>query len=143
MSPQQQVSQQMNNEFEKFRDTVYDGVIKVPENIIELFKKGVVHLSPHAHQINFTKIKHLVHQTPSKLSNGELTDVIKVILNTPFDVLYGKLELDKGIDEHIRFEKFIVCYNTHIDAFQQKMKMKQATLNSIANANGNGLKLVN
>jgi len=136
------IDSQINKEFQIFIEAAYKGTIKIPENIIELFKKAVLHLSPQFHQVNFSKIKQIIDKKSNELTNGEMKEVVKIIVNTPLNILFGN-DVKEAIEDQIKLEKFIVSYNSSVNSFQEKLKMKKANLQSLTRGiNGNGMKIV-
>lgn len=137
MTTDQQVTAELNNAYDKFQNEIYDGKTKVPENIINLFKNGIMALSPFSHKINFGKVNVVSKMKITELTNFLLSDIIKVILNTPIGKLYPDFDFENAIKEHIVLEKFILEYNKHIDEFRKKLEMRKATLDSLTKVSNN------
>lgn len=145
MTTDQQVTAELNNTYDKFQNGIYDGKVEIPENIISLFKAGILALSSFSHKINFGKVNVISKMQIGELTNFLLSDIVKVILNTPIEKLYPDLEFEDAIKEHINLEKFILAYNVHIDDFRKKLEMKKATLDSLTRLPNNrpSLNIVN
>lgn len=142
MTTEQQITTQLNDDYDKFQNGIYDGKVEVPENMIELFKVGILALPPSAHKINFIKVKVISAMKEKELTNALISDVIKVILNTPLEKLFGG-DYDRIIDRYINFEKFVIAYNKHVDEFRKKLEMRRATLNSLSVQNRSPLHIIN
>lgn len=126
MTNQQVVDKQIEAEYDKFYNSVYAGKVDVPSDILEKFKKGIMSIPPFAHKINFLKIKNVASKSPNQLTNGDLNEVVKIILSTVPSIFYASFnEATKG---NIEFEKFVLCYNDFIDDFTKSLQMKKATL---------------
>ena len=139
---QNNIEQQINSELEKFKNEVYNGKVEIPSNILDLFRRGVLSLAPQSHGILASKLKALYTRKISEITNGELSDIIKIIVNTPFGKMYDD-DIFAALEKHQKFEKFILSYNTHINDFQEKLKAKRATLQALSKGvQGNGLRRV-
>lgn len=133
------IEQQINDELEKFKNEKYSGSVEIPSDILSLFRRGVLSLAPQSHGILASKLKDLYTRNVSEITNGELSDIIKIIVNTPLDKLYEDEDFFGALDRQQKLEKFILCYNRHVDDFQSKLKMKRATLQSLANGVNGGM----
>jgi len=142
MTAEQQITAQLNEDYDKFQNGIYDGKVEVPENTIELFKTGILALPPSAHKINFIKVNVISNMVEKELTNALISDVIKVILNTPLEKLFVG-NYNKIIDRYTKFEKFVIAYNQHVDEFRKKLEMRKATLNSLSNQNRSPLHIIN
>lgn len=143
MTAAQIADKQVNDEIQKFMDKVYDGKLNVPANIIELFKRAVMVVPPNFHQVYFSKIKLIASREPNELSNGEISDVVKLILSATPQSLYDDFE--EAIATHCKTEKFIRAFNEHVEDFMRKMKLKRTTLMDLSGANGghmNGMRRI-
>lgn len=147
MTQNEQINKQLNEEWDRFLNEVYDSKFPVPSSIIDLFKKSIMSMPPFAHKIRFNKVRAISVMKPEELTNGLLQDIIKVILNTSLQKLYnndGIHEEDffRIIENQIQLEKFVLCYNNHVDDFRKKLEMKKATLESLSGARNNGLRII-
>lgn len=138
------IEHQINDELEKFKNEIYNGKVSIPADILVLFGKGVLFLAPQTHGILASKLKALYTRQVSEITNGELSDIIKIIVNTPLGKLYDSDGLEILLDKQSKLEKFILCYNNHINDFQEKLKMRRATLQSLSKGvNGiNGMRIL-
>lgn len=148
MTPSEQITKQLNEEYDVFLNTKYEGQFAVPSFIIELFKKAIMAMPPFAHKINFNKVKAIVGMKPEELTNGLLQDVIKVVLNTSLEKLYGNSivinndDFLRIVDRQIHLEKFVLSYNNHVADFKKKLEMKKATLESLSGIRKNGMRVI-
>jgi hypothetical protein len=143
MTNQGEINKQLNEEYDKFLVLPYAGKVAVPDFIIDLFKKSIMAMPPFAHKINFHKIKAIAGMRPGELTNGLLSDVVKVILNVPMEKLYPDSHFYSAVNLHIEVEKFILAFNKHIDDFRKGLETKKATLESLTkNISGNGLRII-
>lgn len=146
----QEIEQQINTDFEKFQNEPYKGKPEVPENVLDLFRKGIKALPMQTHGILSNRIKYIVSKNPKELTVGDLNQVIKIIVCTPFAVIYSDIfereemmgidnndAFDEAINEQVHFEKFILSYNQYVSDFQEKLKMKKANLLSITSGVNN------
>ena len=137
------IDQQINEELETFKNKVYDGKVEIPKNILELFRTGILFLAPQTHGILASKLKALYITPVKKLTNGMLSDIIRLVVCTPFGKIYEGVEFEVALESHIKLEKFILGYNLHVDEFQNKLKMKKATLQSLSQGvRGNGMRII-
>ena len=144
MTTEQKIEQQLQEDFDKFYNKTYDEKIEIPQNIMELFKKGVMSLALYFHKINAYKLKAIASKNYKELTYGDLKDMITVILNTPLEKLYDRFE--DAVNSQIQFQKFVLCYNNAVDDFNSKLKMKKANLTSISSGipnNSNGMRIIN
>lgn len=145
MNNEAAVEQQLQQDFDNFYNSIYDGKIETPSNILDLFKKGVMSLAPQFHKINSNKL-HVISKTNYKqLTIGDLKDVITIILNTPFDKLYN--DFNEAMESHLKVQKFVLSYNNHVEEFNKKLQLRKATLLDLTrnvHPNGGGnMKIVN
>lgn len=136
------VEEQIKDELDKFKNTTYNGKVEIPSNICELFKIGVLSLSPQTHGLLASKLKALYTRKYKEITNGELSDMIKIIVNTPFYKLYEGIDFVKALDKHAKFERFILCYNSEVNDFQEKLKMKKVSLISLSRGSVNGMRII-
>ena len=147
MTQQEQINKQLNEEYDNFLNEVYDSKFPVPSSLIDLFKKAIMSMPPFAHKIRFNKVRAISVMKTEELTNGLLQEMIKVILNTSLQKLYnndGIHEEDffRIIENQIQLEKFVLCYNNHVDDFRKKLEMRKATLESLSGARSNGLRII-
>ena len=156
MTPSEQITKQLNDEYDVFLNTEYEGQIAVPSFIIDLFKKAILSMPPFAHKINFYRIKAIAGVKPEELTNGLLQDIIKVVLNTSLERLNSEYSnalliglakekdevFSRIIDKQIELEKFVLSYNNHMADFKKKLDIRKATLESLAGTRGNGLRII-
>lgn len=136
----EEINETLNKDYEDFLNDIYKD--RVPGNIIEMFEKSIMALPPFAHKINFYKVKAIISKNPDELSNSDINDVIKAVLNVPLERLYDSLY--DAIPEHIKFEKFVRDYNDHIENFKKKLNMKKTNLTNLSSGvlNKNGMKII-
>lgn len=140
---EQEINEQLSNDFDKFLNAFYKGAVVVPKNIIELFKTAILELPSFSHKINFLKVKAIVSKKTDELTNTDLNDVIKVILNVSLQKLYPDLSFDKIIEQSIQMNKFVIAYNEHIEKFKKQLEAKKMTLQSLTNGlPKNGMRIV-
>ena len=142
MTQQEQISKQLNDDFNVFFNAKYDGKIEVPSYLIDLFKKAIMALPPSAHKINFHKVKVIAGMKTEELTNGLLQDIIKVVLNTPLDKLFIGNDFFNSINDYINIEKFVLAFNNHVDEFRKKLEMKKVRLESLSGARNNGMRVI-
>lgn len=135
MNTSEQIEQQLKGEFDNFYNEVHKGAIPVPSNILELFKKAVMALAPHFHQVHASKIRVIASKTVPELTNGDIHDITKLVINTPLEKMYGSF--DEAISAHIRYEKFILSFNKYVDEFNEKLRMRKATLENLSGIRNN------
>lgn len=126
MTQQQIVDKQIEEDYDKFYNSAYKGKVEVPKDILDKFKKGVMAMPPFAHKINFLKIKSVATKQIVELTNGDLNEIIKIILSTCPKELYA--DFKSAVDGNIDFEKFVLCFNDHVESFTKKLQMRKATL---------------
>lgn len=143
MTTEQQIDQQLNDEYNKFMNSKYEGKVEVPENFIDVFKKSVMALAPQFHQININKLHVIANTNDEDLTIDHIHAANKMILNTPFEKIYDNFY--EAMESHSKIQKFIVCYNKVVDDFSEKLKMKKATLQSLSSPslNGNSMRIIN
>lgn len=140
---EKEINEQLGNDFDKFLYTPYKGAVVVPKNIIDLFKKAILGLPSFSHKINFLKIKAIASKKPNELTNTDLNDVIKVLLNSSLQKLYPDLSFDKVIEQSIQMDKFVIAYNEHVEKFKKQLEEKKATLQLLINGlPKNGMRIV-
>ena len=130
---EKEINYQLEEEMNKFYNSVFD--VKLNFDLIAHFKKCVMLLAPQQHKISIHGIK-AISETPQ----SKLEEVNKIILNVPLEKLYPSFA--KALKTQIEIERYIVSFNKHISDFQAKLRMKQATLKSIANPSTNNLRII-
>jgi len=141
MTTQEQIQQQLNDEYAIFINKKYDGNGKPPENLIEIFKKAIKAMPPFSHKLNFNKVKIIANSNVKDLDNGMMNDIIKTILNAPLEKLYEG-DFNEIVDKQIKVEHFTISYNQHIDEFQKRLSMKKATLESLSVKPTNNMRII-
>ena len=134
MSIQNQVEKQLQEEFEKFNNKPYSGKVSLPVNIIELFHIGIMGMPAFYHKIQFSKVKMLLGKELNSITNGDISDLIKVIVNTPIERFYDNI--DEAVEKMIKLEKFILSYNQMVEEFKGQLEMKRTTLMDLSGLNG-------
>ena len=148
MSNDQVINKQLNNDYEKFYESKYDGKLSIPKGIIDMFKRAIISMPPFAHKINFYKVSSISNKDTKDLTFGDLHEIVKVTLNTPLQTLYPEIteseeKYKSVIKEHIIFEKFVMEYNLIIEDFKQKLSMKKKTLEDLSGKNNGKLSYIN
>lgn len=133
-----EIDYQLREEMNKFYNSVFN--VKVKFDLIELFKKCVMHLAPQQHKISAHGLKAIAETKPGKLTVAMLEDVNKVILNVPLGKLYN--DFDEAIKKQIEVEKFIIEFNKYISDFHASIQMKRATMRSIADTRPSNLRII-
>jgi hypothetical protein len=134
MTAQQNVDKQLQNDHEKFINSIYSGNVPVPVNILEIFRIGIMAMAPFQHRIQALRIKSILSKNLDELSNGDLNEIIKVVVNVPLQMVYD--EIDEAIEKTIRLDKFVLCYNSMIEDFQREQQMRRAKLMELSGVNG-------
>lgn len=140
----EQVEKQLQEDFEKFQNLLYLGKIDVPKDIVAIFKKGIMSLAPHFHQVLGRRIKNIASKKPLELTNSDIHVIVKVIVNTPIEKLYGE-DFLKSVDKQEKFEIFILSYNDSVNEFQAKLQQKKTLLQSLSGSSvrNNEMKIIN
>jgi hypothetical protein len=137
MTTQQSIDQQLQADHEKFINSIYAGKISVPVNILEIFKIGIMAMAPFQHRIQALRVKNILSKELDGLTNGDLNEIIKVVVNVPLQMVYD--EIDEAIEKTIRLDKFVLCYNQMIEDFQRELQMRRAKLMELAGTSGGHL----
>ncbi len=138
---QQQIDKQVQDDLDKFYNSEYAGKVEIPDNIIELFKKGYMAMPSFAHKVLGLKVKALASRQPKELLNGDVKDIVKIIMNVSPDKLYGNFE--DAVASHIQLERFFLAFNNHVSDFEQKLIQKKTVLTDLSrNVNSSGLRIV-
>lgn len=130
------INEQIEKEMEKFYNSVYSKGVK-GLNLIPLFKKCVMNLSPQQYLISVQGLKQIVNTPEDKLTVIMIEKICKVIMNVPFKLLYKNF--DEAIGDQLKIEKFVIEYTNYVDSFQKDMQVKRATLQSLS---PNGLRII-
>lgn len=141
MKNQREIDKIINDEYQKFYNSSYGGKVGIPENVIELVQKCFFTLPPHFHKLNASKIKVISEKLVSELTNMDINDIIILLVNTPLCNQYENFY--EAVNEQIKMEKFILCFNNYISDFKGNIEMKRTNLMALANPLSNGLKIVN
>ncbi len=138
-----EINEQLNKEYDTFLYNTYKGKIEVPKDILTLFKNAILSMPPFAHKILFTKIKAIYTTKVEKLTNGDINDIVKVILNTPLEKLYLSYTFEEMIAKQAKIDAFVISYNSHVEEFKKALEQKKKTLQSLTNGlPRNGSKIV-
>lgn len=137
---QSAIDKQLIEEHEKFLNSAYNK--SVPENLLEIFEKALMVVPPQAHGINFSKIKSIINKEISELSISDINDIVKVVFNTPLQVLYDSLY--DAIPEQIKMEKFVIKFNLHLKEFMDNLQQKRTRLASLSDGvlKTNGMRII-
>src|SRR5690606_16010001 len=107
MNTKDQITKQLNDEYEAFFHTRYEGKVAPPKNILELFERAIRLMPPYAHKMNFYRVRSIAKTKYEDLTNSDLQDIVKVTLNTPLEQIHeGVTPFMDLIEKHIEFEKF-------------------------------------
>lgn len=141
---EQEINNQLNDEYDKFLYEKYSGKVSVPLNILELFKTAIVYIPSFAHKITYTKVKAISTTQVGKLTNTDLNDIVKVVLNTPMRELYPDLSFEKITEKGIEMDKFVVSYNASVEDFKQKLNQKKEVLKNLSSGilGNNGMRII-
>lgn len=139
-----EIDAQIMGEYQKFENAIHKGVLDVPHNIVTLFINGCMALAHNSHKIHATRIKVIANTPYDELTNGDIQEVIKIIINTPPEKLYPISNFLEAIDSEVRFQKFIISYNNAITEFQKNLEQKKKMLASLSQGvpSGNSMKIV-
>lgn len=135
-----EINQQLQKDHERFLAEPYNK--NVPENILDLFEKSIMVLPPQVHGISFHKVKSIISKTPEQLSNSDIADVLKIVLNVSLERLYDSLYI--AIPEQVKIEKFVLKFNEHIEKFKKELNQKRETLRNLSDGvlKTNGMRII-
>ena len=136
MKTESVIEKQLKQDYDKFVNSVYEG--KVPAGIIEQFKRSILYMPPFFHKISFYKVKAIADKTEEQLTYSDLSDIIKVVLNTPLatSLEVGIYDFDEAVEKSIIIDKFAMEFNSKVDGFKQAQEQKKLTLLMLSNKNG-------
>lgn len=130
MDARKQANEQIQADYDRFYNAIYNGKVPVPLNFVELFKKGIMEMSSFSHKIFASKIKVIASKLPGELTNGDVSLVIKVISNVEQKYFYSSFK--ESVEDTIVIQKFTLCYNQHVEDFQKEQEMKRVRLLDLA-----------
>lgn len=130
---EKEINEQLNKEYECFIYSAYNGKVKPPKDIIELFKRAILSIPPFAHKILFTKVRAISTTKYVDLTNSDLNDIIKVVLNTTLEKLYPNEKFEVMVEKQIKMDAFVISYNSHVEEFKKSLEQKKISLQSITN----------
>ena len=124
MTTEKQIDEQIQGDYARFYNKIYDG--ELPEDLIELFKKAFMALSPNTHQYHANKVKEMGAKSVRDLTNLELGMVINLIVSVPPERLYKTF--DESVDNILRIEVIRKQYNEIVDKMNQELGKKKERL---------------
>lgn len=126
MTSTDDINSQIEREFEKFRNKVYDG--ELPYGLIEKFKVGLMMSSAGQHKYNLQKVKEIIAKAENDLTWLEVGMVINFVTEIPWERIYDSLE--EAINYNIELSDFMVEYNKVIGRKNNELeKMRTRLLN--------------
>lgn len=128
---QKQVDKIVHKDYADFQTSVFVGV--VPKGIVQLFINAIMTIAPQAHHTLISMIEGISNKTEETLTIEELSVVVKVLLNTPFDKLYA--DLWEAIERHKEIENFVATYNAVVDAKTKELTRKRESLLNLSGVN--------
>ncbi len=138
-----EVNEQLNNEYNTFLYSPCKCKLPIPKNVIDLFKRAILAMPPYAHKILFTKVKAIYTTKVDKLTNSDVNDIVKVILNTPLEKLYLSYTFEEMVEAQIKMDAFVISYNSHVEEFKKGLEQKKLRLKDLTNGlPRNGSKIV-
>lgn len=124
MTTEQEIDRQIAGDYKRFYDAVYDG--KLPDDLVERFKKVLMALAPGTHMARMDVCKGIISKKPYDLTNLEVGVVINLIFTAPFDKIYDTIE--EAIDCNMELEKVRNGYNLAVDQMQKVLSGKKERL---------------
>lgn len=125
------IESEINKLYTEYYSAVYSGKLEVPANFITLFGKGIMALPPFGHKINFHKIKSILTvSSVSKLRNSEISEIIKIIVNTPPSALFDSI--DECVKEMVKIQNFILEFNQMAEDLDKGLNEKRMRMRAIA-----------
>ena len=127
-----EVNRIIDKDFDDFNQAVYGGE-KLPDDIIELFKKAIFKMPPTLLRASSETLKRLAKTKPEKLTNYEVGFVLNQVSAVPFCDLYPDLWV--ALSKTKQIEQLKVAYNVMIKSINETMDKKKE---SLLNLSGNG-----
>lgn len=119
MTTEQDIMEQVEREFDKFRNKLYDGPL--PDGCLEKFKFAIFNLPWRAHGYNFAKVKTIIAKTfPSELTWLEVGMVLNLIAEVPYANFFDTLE--EALEYHIKASEIMSDYNQVANAKSEEME---------------------
>jgi hypothetical protein len=91
MTTEQDIHKQVEREYDKFRDALYDGP-PLPADIIHKFRQGLMVVPWGTHKYNLFKVQELISKQPDELTWLEAGMVINFVTEVPYERLFDTLE---------------------------------------------------
>ncbi len=136
---QKQIDQLVQDDFEKFYNSFYDGV-PFPENFQERFRKALMVLPPNAHGIPTGLMQQLATVNPSDITWGQTDTILKVIIAIPFEKLYDNLE--DALNQNGPLEAFRQHFLNKLKEVEEGLKRKRDALSNLAGTQKAPMKII-
>ena len=134
MTTETEINQQIDLEFKKWNDAVYEGD-KLPNDIMEIFKKAIFRLAPASHRIPADVIKKLAKTKVEDLTNMEVALVLNQISAVPLSGLYK--DLFEALAKTAKIETIKMSYNLMVKNLNEVMEEKRQRLLKLSGVENN------
>jgi len=128
----QDIEKQIQDDYKKFQTATFEEAL--PKDIIEKFKLAIMAIAPNSHQLHPKTIRDIVGKKEKDLTNIEVGFIIKVIIETPLEKIFGA-DFNKSINELEKILDLNVACNVADAKKKEELYQRKATLLSLAGAN--------
>lgn len=126
MTTRDEIQQQIEREYEKSRNKIYDG--ELPYGLLEKFKVGLFMAAYSQHKFNLIKVKEIISKRDDQLTWMEVGMIANFVVEIPWERLFDNLE--EALDYNIELSDFMVSYNDMITKKQKELeRMRDRLLN--------------
>ncbi len=129
----EQINQQIQNEYMEWNNSLYSGNLQLPKSILETFKKAVFKSSPSEHKIPTEIIKKIVAKKLKDLTNTDVPIILNTISAVKFCDLYNDFE--EAVIKNGDIETLKINFNLTVKQINEQMEMKR---NNLLSLNGGG-----
>ena len=135
---EKEIDHEIQKEYDAFNQGLYT-TEKLPNDIMERFKKAVFKLPPAAHKLNTEVIKAIVNKKVKELTNFDVPTILNTISQCPLSDLYK--DLDEALLKNKEIDNLKISYNILVMQINKSMTEKRERMMKLSGAGGSKNKL--
>lgn len=118
-----QIDARIQKKYADFYNKRYDGML--PDNLIETFKKAVMHIDITKFQIIPKGVKNMIEMPIDELTFFNVGFMLNIVMAVPFATIYDTL--DEALEKHQKNVDIMKEYNAKVDTLNKQLKVERST----------------
>lgn len=134
---EKEINQQIEQEYSKFNSATYEG--ELPKDLINIFKKALLGLSPNTHKMTVKTIQSIVTKKVGDLKFIEVGTIINTILEAPLSTIAE--DFNAALKTLQSIENVRIDFNLKVKDAQERLNEKRMNLINLAGLNNGTFKM--